>query len=120
MPLSIPNAYHFSIICMHFLTISTYRGLSHSGEEGVFNVLKLLNDELALAMKLMGATTISVSTHFIVRAHFLFFYFNVFIFHCMYFYLIFLNVQTLNFLSVLYLILFIINLVCLYLLFTGH
>jgi hypothetical protein len=37
------------------------RGLSHSGEEGVYNVLKLLNDELALAMKLMGAVQISVS-----------------------------------------------------------
>lgn len=37
------------------------RGLAHSGEEGVFNVLQLLNDELALAMKLMGATTIAVS-----------------------------------------------------------
>ena len=44
--------------------VRTYRGLSHSGEEGVYNVLKLLNDELALAMKLMGATTITVSTCF--------------------------------------------------------
>lgn len=37
------------------------RGLAHSGEEGVYNVVKLLNDELALAMKLMGAITIAVS-----------------------------------------------------------
>lgn len=40
----------------------TFRGLAHSGEEGVYNVVKLLNDELALAMKLMGAITISVTT----------------------------------------------------------
>lgn len=39
----------------------TSRGLAHSGEEGVYNVVKLLNDELALAMKLMGAITIAVS-----------------------------------------------------------
>jgi isopentenyl diphosphate isomerase/L-lactate dehydrogenase-like FMN-dependent dehydrogenase len=38
-----------------------HRGLAHSGEEGVYNVVKLLNDELALAMKLMGAITIAVS-----------------------------------------------------------
>ena len=38
----------------------TNRGLAHSGEEGVYNVVKLLNDELALAMKLMGAITIAV------------------------------------------------------------
>lgn len=35
-------------------------GLSHSGEEGVFNVLKLLNDEFALAMKLSGCICIEV------------------------------------------------------------
>ena len=49
--------------------VRTSRGLSHSGEDGVYNVLKLLNDELALAMKLMGAVTISVShitLHYII------------------------------------------------------
>jgi (S)-2-hydroxy-acid oxidase len=34
-------------------------GLTHSGEEGVTNVLKLLNDEFALAMKLTGAVNLS-------------------------------------------------------------
>lgn len=33
-------------------------GLTHSGEEGVFNVLKLLKDEFTLAMMLAGAVTI--------------------------------------------------------------
>lgn len=33
-------------------------GLAHSGEEGVFNVLKLLNDEFVLAMQLSGCTSI--------------------------------------------------------------
>lgn len=36
-------------------------GLAHSGEEGVSHVLKLLNDELVLAMKLAGAVTLAVS-----------------------------------------------------------
>ena len=36
-------------------------GLAHSGEEGVYNVLKLLNDELIMAMKLTGCVKISVS-----------------------------------------------------------
>lgn len=35
-------------------------GLAHSGEEGVFNVLKLLNDELVLAMKLAGCVKLAV------------------------------------------------------------
>lgn len=34
-------------------------GLSHSGEEGVSHVLKLLNDEFTLAMKLAGCVTIA-------------------------------------------------------------
>lgn len=34
-------------------------GLSHSGEEGVANVLKLLNDELTLALQLSGCTNAS-------------------------------------------------------------
>lgn len=33
-------------------------GLSHSGEEGVSNVLKLLNDEFVLAMKLAGVVSL--------------------------------------------------------------
>ena len=36
-------------------------GLAHSGEEGVFNVLKLLLDEFVMAMKLTGCVRISVS-----------------------------------------------------------
>lgn len=36
-------------------------GLAHSGEEGVGHVLKLLNDELVMAMKLAGAVTLAVS-----------------------------------------------------------
>lgn len=36
-------------------------GLAHSGEEGVSNVLQLLNDELVLAMRLSGALKLSVS-----------------------------------------------------------
>ena len=42
-------------------------GLAHSGEEGVYNVLKLLNDEFALAMKLSGCVTLAVSLllHFV-------------------------------------------------------
>jgi isopentenyl diphosphate isomerase/L-lactate dehydrogenase-like FMN-dependent dehydrogenase len=36
-------------------------GLVHSGEEGVCNVLKLLNDELVMAMKLTGAIRVAVS-----------------------------------------------------------
>lgn len=35
-------------------------GLAHSGEDGVSNVLKLLNDEFVLAMQLSGVTSISV------------------------------------------------------------
>ena len=34
-------------------------GLAHSGEEGVYNVLKLLNDEFVLAMQLSGCVSIS-------------------------------------------------------------
>lgn len=34
-------------------------GLSHSGEEGVSNVLKLLNDEFTMAMKLSGCLTVA-------------------------------------------------------------
>lgn len=37
-------------------------GLAHSGEEGVFNVLKLLNDEFVLAMKLAGCVKVAVRT----------------------------------------------------------
>ena len=36
-------------------------GLAHSGEEGVHNVLKLLNEEFTLAMKLCGCVTVKVS-----------------------------------------------------------
>jgi (S)-2-hydroxy-acid oxidase len=35
-------------------------GLAHSGEEGVVNVMKLLNDELVLAMKLSGTVALKV------------------------------------------------------------
>ena len=35
-------------------------GLAHSGEDGVCNVLKLLNDELVMAMKLTGALSVGV------------------------------------------------------------
>lgn len=35
-------------------------GLAHSGEEGVFDVLKLINDEFVLAMKLSGCVELSV------------------------------------------------------------
>ena len=34
-------------------------GLAHSGEEGVHNVLKLLNEELILGMKLAGCVALS-------------------------------------------------------------
>ena len=34
-------------------------GLAHSGEEGVHNVLKLLNEELILGMKLAGCVSLS-------------------------------------------------------------
>jgi len=34
-------------------------GLAHSGEEGVYNVLKLLNEELVLGMKLAGCTSLT-------------------------------------------------------------
>eukprot|EP01034_Spumella_vulgaris_P036197 gene36197-44648_t len=34
-------------------------GLAHSGEEGVCKVLKLLNDELVLAMKLAGTVSLN-------------------------------------------------------------
>jgi isopentenyl diphosphate isomerase/L-lactate dehydrogenase-like FMN-dependent dehydrogenase len=34
-------------------------GLAHSGEDGVFNVLKLLRDELVLAMQLSGCPSIA-------------------------------------------------------------
>jgi isopentenyl diphosphate isomerase/L-lactate dehydrogenase-like FMN-dependent dehydrogenase len=37
-------------------------GLAHSGEEGVYNVLKLINDELILAMKLAGCVSLNVRT----------------------------------------------------------
>jgi len=33
-------------------------GLAHSGEEGVKHVLKLMNDELVMALQLMGCTTV--------------------------------------------------------------
>lgn len=36
-------------------------GLAHNGEDGVINVLKLLNDEFVLAMKLAGCTNSAVS-----------------------------------------------------------
>jgi hypothetical protein len=51
---------HITLPNFHFFNYA-HRGLAHSGEEGVYNVVKLLNDELALAMKLMGAITIAVS-----------------------------------------------------------
>ena len=34
-------------------------GLAHSGEEGVYNAIKLLRDEFYLAMQLMGTTSIA-------------------------------------------------------------
>lgn len=36
-------------------------GLAHNGEEGVYSVLKLLNDEFVMAMKLAGAVRVEVS-----------------------------------------------------------
>ena len=36
-------------------------GLAHSGEDGVFHVLQLINEELKLAMQLSGVTSIQVS-----------------------------------------------------------
>jgi (S)-2-hydroxy-acid oxidase len=36
-------------------------GLAHSGEDGVTNVLKLINDEFILAMKLSGCVSLEVS-----------------------------------------------------------
>lgn len=38
-------------------------GLAHSGEEGVCNVLKLMNDELVMAMKLTGALSVGVRVY---------------------------------------------------------
>ncbi len=35
-------------------------GLAHSGEDGVTNVLKLINDEFVLAMKLAGCIQLEV------------------------------------------------------------
>jgi (S)-2-hydroxy-acid oxidase len=37
-------------------------GLAHSGEEGVYNVLKLINEEFLLAMKLAGCVSVKVMT----------------------------------------------------------
>ena len=34
-------------------------GLAHSGEEGVYNAIKLLRDEFYLAMQLMGTVSIA-------------------------------------------------------------
>lgn len=42
-------------------------GLTHSGEDGVYNVLKLLNDEFVLAMQLTGAVKISDLKPSIIR-----------------------------------------------------
>lgn len=35
-------------------------GLAHDGETGVYNVLKLLNDEFVMAMKLTGSVRVQV------------------------------------------------------------
>jgi len=42
-------------------------GLAHSGEEGVFNVIKLLNDEFALAMMLCGCVKVEELKPSLVR-----------------------------------------------------
>eukprot|EP01038_Epipyxis_sp_PR26KG_P009045 gene9045-12195_t len=44
-------------------------GLAHSGEEGVYNVLKLLNDEFSMAMKLAGCVTVEDIKPSLVRSH---------------------------------------------------
>ncbi|CAN0352831.1 unnamed protein product, partial [Hapterophycus canaliculatus] len=41
-------------------------GLAHSGEEGVKKVLKLLNDELIMALQLTGCTRVSAATRSMV------------------------------------------------------
>ena len=61
------------LLLLLFLPLQLIRGLAHSGEEGVYNVVKLLNDELALAMKLMGAITISVTITTIIHSFVLLF-----------------------------------------------
>jgi len=42
-----------------FVGRPTLWGLAHNGEEGVYNVMKLLNDELVLAMQLTGCVCIN-------------------------------------------------------------
>lgn len=42
-------------------------GLAHSGEEGVHNVLKLMNEELILGMKLAGCVSLSDLKPSIIR-----------------------------------------------------
>jgi hypothetical protein len=39
-----------------FVARPIYWGLAHRGEEGVYTVLRMLRDELELALRLMGAT----------------------------------------------------------------
>jgi (S)-2-hydroxy-acid oxidase len=45
-------------------------GLAHNGEEGVFNVLQLLKDELKMAMQLSGVTRVEeLKPNFVRTAH---------------------------------------------------
>jgi (S)-2-hydroxy-acid oxidase len=45
-------------------------GLAHSGEDGVSSMLKLINDELELAMKLAGCVTLAdIQRHYVRSAH---------------------------------------------------
>ena len=41
-------------------------GLAHDGETGVYNVLKLLNDEFVMAMKLTGSVRVQVILRFLL------------------------------------------------------
>lgn len=50
-----------------FIGRPTLWGLAHSGEEGVSNVLKLLNDEFVMAMQLSGCVSISDIKSSLVR-----------------------------------------------------
>ena len=45
--------------CPGSFLLSTSLNISLSGEEGVYNVLKLLNEELILAMKLAGCVSLT-------------------------------------------------------------
>jgi isopentenyl diphosphate isomerase/L-lactate dehydrogenase-like FMN-dependent dehydrogenase len=54
---------------IEFCAFKNYdRGLAHSGEGGVYDILKLLNDELVLGIKLSGCATIADIDGSIVRS----------------------------------------------------